>query len=353
MSITRTAQGTYRARIRDRHGKQLTKTFKLKADARAWEIKQLQERDNGTFLTQHHDSVAHWAEQWLDASRHLAPNTLAMYAKDLRLHVLPQIGNYRLIDLTTEDIDAVLAYNLEQGLSPATVHKQYRTVRRMLAVAVERHKIPYNVAANVNPPRIPHREMRFLDRPELELLADSIGDRYRSWVLVSGWGGLRWSEAIGLRPEDIKGDVIDVRSQLLHDKGQWVRSPLKTKASRRRVPLPPSVAEELRYHMDTYPADLIFTNRDGQPISHASFTGNVFKPALVRARLDRTIRIHDLRHTAVALAIQAGAHPKTIQVRMGHASISVTLDTYGHLMPDMDSSLADDLDRLRLGGSDY
>jgi integrase len=353
MSISRTDQGTYRARIRDRYGKQLSKTFKLKADARAWEIKQLQERDNGTYVAQHHDSVAHWADQWLDASRDLAPSTVAMYRKDLRLHVLPHIGSYRLVDLTTEDIDQVLTHNIELGLAPATVHKQYRTIRRMLAVAVERKKVAYNVADAVKPPRIPHREMHFLDGPGLEQLADSIGERYRSWVLVAGWGGLRWSEIVGLRPSDITGDVIDVRSQLLHENGKWVRSPLKSKASKRRVPLPPSVAEELRFHMETYPADLVFTNREGAPINHASFTGNIFKPALVRARLDRRIRIHDLRHTAVALAIQAGAHPKTIQVRLGHASISVTLDTYGHLMPDMDSSLADDLDRLRLGNPDY
>ena len=80
----------------------------------------------------------------------------------------------------------------------------------------------------------------------------------------------------------------------------------------------------------------------------SSFTGQIFKPALRKAGIDDKARIHDLRHTAVALAIAAGAHPKAIQTRMGHASISVTLDRYGHLFPEIDERIAEGLNRLRL-----
>jgi integrase len=94
------------------------------------------------------------------------------------------------------------------------------------------------------------------------------------------------------------------------------------------------------------PDGLVFPNQHDRHMG-PSFSANVFKPALRHAGLDEKTRIHDLRHTAVALAVKAGAHPKAIQARMGHASIQVTLDRYGHLFPEMDEQLAAGLDALR------
>ena len=354
MSIQKTAHGTFRARYRDRTGKQITKTFKQKADAVVWEREHLRSRDLDAFgVVQTSDTVATWFHQWLDLSRHLASSTRAIYNRDMERYVLPAIGDHRLAHLTADDIDTLLTSLLAKNYAPSSVHRVYRTIRRMLEVAVERHKIPTNPARNVKPPRIPHREMRFLTIEEVELLADTVGDRFRSWVLVAAYGGLRWGEMLALRPEDAKGTVLNVQAQLVETSTGFQRMPPKSASGRRKVSLPESVAEELEYHVERYAGETIFLNREGTPYNRASFTGNIFKRALVKARLDRKLRIHDLRHTAVAIAIQAGAHPKTIQQRMGHASISVTLDTYGHLMPEMESSLASDIDALRLDVTGY
>ena len=83
---------------------------------------------------------------------------------------------------------------------------------------------------------------------------------------------------------------------------------------------------------------LVFPNRAGNPLISSSFHTNYFKPALEKARV--ACRFHDLRHTSVALAIAAGSHPKAIQTRMGHSSINVTLDRYGHLFPELDEAIA-------------
>jgi integrase len=350
MSIQRTQQGTFRARIRDNQGKQISATFKLKADALVWERQQLALRDQNALARTHgtRDTVAQWANNWVALSRNLSQSTRDTYQRDLDRYILPRIGSYRLGDLTSDDIDVMLTELLESGLAPSSVHRHYRTIRRMLEVAVERGKLPTNPARVVNPPRIPHREMRFLTIEQLELLADTISDRYRSWVLVAGYGGLRWGEMLALRPSDIVNGVLDVNAQLIYQGGRYQRMPTKTKAGRRKVQLPPSVTEELDYHVSRYAGETVFVNQNGQPINRASFTGNVFKRTLVKAGLDRELRIHDLRHTSVAICIQSGAHPKVIQRRMGHASIAVTLDTYGHLMPEMDSSLADDLEAMRM-----
>ena len=83
----------------------------------------------------------------------------------------------------------------------------------------------------------------------------------------------------------------------------------------------------------------MFPNTAGHPLVEASYMSNIWRPALAQAGI-APARFHDLRHTAVALAIAEGAHPKAIQTRMGHSSINVTLDRYGHLFPELDESLA-------------
>ncbi|CAN5185076.1 hypothetical protein BH18ACT4_BH18ACT4_12110 [soil metagenome] len=82
----------------------------------------------------------------------------------------------------------------------------------------------------------------------------------------------------------------------------------------------------------------MFTNQAGNPLISSSFWQHYFRPALQTAGI--TCRFHDLRHTSVALAIAEGAHPKAIQTRMGHSSINVTLDRYGHLLPELDEAIA-------------
>jgi len=357
MSISKTPHGTWRARIRDNSGRQVTKTFRFKADAEAWERTQLLDRDKGGVPIAATGTVAQWADQWLAISRDLAPSTIKTYRRDLDRYILPDIGNIKLKDLTTEHIDAMLNEHTARGLAASTVHRHRRTVRTMMAVAVKRNKLAVNVVDNVKPPRLPHKEMRFLTIEQLERLADNIGARYRAWALVAGYAGLRWAEMLAVTKGNFTGDVIYVDAQLVQVDGLWRRVPPKSASSRRRVPLPKSVGDALREHIDTYcpngtPDSLVFTNNAGRPLVHPSFTGNVFKPALVRAGLDRNVRIHDLRHSAVAIAIQAGGHPKSIQMRFGHSSMKVTFDDYGHIMPDMESTLAADIDTLRINTLD-
>jgi integrase len=81
------------------------------------------------------------------------------------------------------------------------------------------------------------------------------------------------------------------------------------------------------------PADLVFTVRDGGPLRHSRFIARVFRLAVAAAGLDAELRFHDSRHTCAALLIAQGAHPRAIMERRGHSSITVTMDTYGHLLP--------------------
>ena len=124
--------------------------------------------------------------------------------------------------------------------------------------------------------------------------------------------------------------------------GDWLRKEPKTASSVRSITVSSFTAAALAEHLERFAADgpdgLVFTNTAGNPLISSSFHTHAFGPALHRAGL--RCRFHDLRHTSVALAIAAGAHPKAIQHRMGHSSINVTLDRYGHLFPELDEATA-------------
>jgi integrase len=130
-------------------------------------------------------------------------------------------------------------------------------------------------------------------------------------------------------------------------KGRLFFGPPKTRASRRTVGLPPFVVRELRAHLTAQesPNSQVFTAPIGGPLRVPSFRARFWVPATKAAGLEG-LRIHDLRHTAVALWIAAGATPKEVAVRAGHTSVSFTLDRYGHLYPESDTTLRDRLEAL-------
>lgn len=355
MGVEATKAGTWRARWRDDSGRQMAKTFKRKADATAFLHATLADLHRGTYVSPAKRggiTLEAWADEWLAAAMNLGPGGRETYRRDLDRHILPALGDYPLGKLTPTAIDRYLADELAAGVAPSSVHRHYRTVRRCLQVAIERGRLAKNPCDLVKPPRVEQAEMRFLTVDQVDALSAAVPARYRAWVLVAAWGGLRWSETVGLRRDHVDGRRLLVTEQLIRRAdGAWYREPPKTRAGRRTVTLPDSVAADLEQHLVEYsgpgPDDLVFANAHGRPMNRPSFAGNVWKPALASASIAPGLRIHDLRHTAVALAILSGAHPKTIQARMGHATIGVTLDRYGHLFPEMDGGLADDLDRLR------
>lgn len=374
MPIEKTPNGTYRARWREPgRTNPRSKSFKRLEDAERFLRGVLTDIDRGTYvgLPASSKTVATTAEDWLAAARRLRPSTRETYRRDLDRHVLPKLGALRLDRLTPEAIDSYLDGRLAAGAAPTSVARERRTISAMCTWAVRRGRLPLNPVDRTDPPAIPHREHRYLTAGEVEALATAIQPhrkeagvptlvgpgRFRALVLVGAWGGLRWSEMVGLRPDDVDGATLHVRSQLLQSRTtkEWYRATTKTAAGARRVVLPASVADELAEHMEAFAVDdgpqgpLVFPTQRGGPVTYSSWRTNHWGPALARAGVGR-VRPHDLRHTAVALAVAAGAHPKTVQVRMGHSSIKVTLDTYGHLFPDLEDTLAVDLDALRRPG---
>jgi integrase len=202
-------------------------------------------------------------------------------------------------------------------------------------------------------PKVEREEMRFLTPAEVARLADVINSRYRALVLVGAYGGLRIGELAGLRRGrvDLLRGTVDVAEIVVEVRGQLYTGPPKTRAGRRTVGLPRAVVEELAAHMGPVgPADAcVFTAERGGVLRTSNFRTKVWLPAVRAAGLE-PLRPHDLRHTAVALWIAAGANPKEVAVRAGHTSASFMLDRYGHLFEGHDAELRDRLDTMHAVG---
>jgi integrase len=236
-----------------------------------------------------------------------------------------------------------------RGLAPATVQKAYQLLGKVMGAAVDAGMLAQSPCRRVPLPRVEREEMRFLTPGEVATLADAIHQRYRALVLVGAYGGLRIGELAGLRRNrvDLLHGTVQVAEIVVEVRGVLHIGPPKTRASRRTVGLPRFVVEELAVHLVEAgdPEGFVFTAPQGGPLRLPAFRARVWRPAVRAAGLDG-LRIHDLRHTAVALWIAAGANPKEVAARAGHASVSFTLDRYGHLYPEADTALRDRLDAL-------
>ena len=226
-----------------------------------------------------------------------------------------------------------------EGKAPATVQQAMQVLNKAMRAAVEDRMIPYNPVANLPLPRIEREEMRFLTADEVWRLADEIDPRYRSFVLLAGYGGLRLGEMLGLRWSrvNVLRREVEVRETLTDVRGHLALGPPKTKAAIRTIAVPAFVTDELAPRAGARDG-LVFTSPDGQPIRASLFRRRFWNPAVARADV-APCRIHDLRHTAVSLWIAAGANPKQVAVRAGHTSVSVVFDRYGHLYPKHDDDL--------------
>jgi len=163
---------------------------------------------------------------------------------------------------------------------------------------------------------------------------------------------VRWGEAVAVRRKrcHLLRSRVEVAESLAEARGRLHFGTTKTH-TRRMVVIPDFLRELLAAHLATDvsndPEALVFRSREGQPLRNSNFRRRVWHQATADAGLTEGFRIHDLRHTCASLLIAQGAHPKVIQVHLGHSSISVTMDRYGHLFPSDMEALAADLDAAR------
>ena len=189
-----------------------------------------------------------------------------------------------------------------------------------------------------------------LGREEIGRLLEHCAPAHRAVLLTAAGTGLRQGELLGVRRSrvDFLRRTLSVEEQVTSGVGRpHALSPLKTPASRRRLPVPDAVLEELSGLLEDRPdADALFLTAKGGLWRREHFNVSVWKPSLRAAGLDPSLGMHVLRHSYASHMIAAGLHPRVIMARMGHSSIVETMNTYGHLFPDAEDATRAALDDL-------
>jgi integrase len=252
----------------------------------------------------------------------------------------------------------MLAEQINEGrLSTSTVRRQVLVLGVILKAAVLDGRIARNPCASVKLPQDVSRPMRFLTAEEIVRVADASGYHVRPMILTAGFIGLRFSELAGLRTDKINvlARSIRIDVQLLEVDGKLSFRPPKTRAGIRTVSMPATLADFLSDHLGTDPvarSGMCFPSPNGGLLRRSNFR-HVWRRACTAAGFDDGpldgLLFHELRHTAVALAVHEDAHPLAIKERLGHASIQTTMDTYGGLFPSLDEAIAKGLDQTFIG----
>ncbi len=342
----------WRARYRGPDGRERSQTFDRRVDAERWLAGVQVSKARGEWVDPAlgRTTFAEWCDRWAATIVDLRESTLARDLGLVRNHLVPAFGPVPLAKLTNVDVSGWIAAQMAAGrLSPASVRKGAQVLSRIMGAAVDAGLIARSPCHGIRLPAEGTREMRFLSPAEVVDLVDAIDEHYRVLVLTAAYGGLRWGELAGLKVGrvDPLRRTVAVLEQLTEVNGHLRFGPPKTAAGRRAVSLPPFLAEALGEQMggraEPGTDGLVFPAPVGGPMRRSNFRARAWLPATLRAAVDG-LRFHDLRHTAVAMAIAQGAHPKAIQSRMGHASVGITLDRYGHLFEGLDERIADGLE---------
>lgn len=351
--------GKVRARYRDASGKQWSKVFSdpgAIAKAEHWRREALSSVGNGTHVTAADGKAlfAAFAHERAGVWRKHRDTTRAQVDSHLRNHVLPYLGSKQVGAITYADVEAWVAHRSEV-LAPATLRVVFAWLRRIFADAVRQQLIRVSPCDGIELPRVPQADVEAIPLEAVQSLADAMPPRLRVTVHVAAWSGLRQGEILGLRRHrlDLLGQrdaqgrrrppSIYVAEQLQTLAGGPRLVPPKTEKSKRRVPIPGVLVEELAAHLAQFPAEpdgLLFTTQKCTPVPRSRF-GDAWRKAVDTAGLPKGTHFHALRHTYATVLIEGGQSVTAVSRRLGHASPTETLATYSHLFPDNDESTVD------------
>lgn len=342
----------------------------------------LQDMENGLLPDADKVTIHQWLDCWL--TDYIKPNvrikTFEKYESCLNNYIRPSLGHVSIKKIKAPDVQRVFNDMLasggktKTGLSTSTVRATRRYLSMAFNKAVQVGILARNIVKVTDAPRLVKEEIRPLTEEQATVLLQTAKEgEYFYWgvqqrrkptrsneyhmamaymvVSLALSTGMRLGEVFGLKWKDIdfERNTVNVQRALVssNTKGMIFEDP-KTKGSKRRIPVTTNVKKTLeRYQKEqelfanflgdkfNNKESLLFTNLWGKPVDTSNFTSRYFKKMLMQAELDREFSFHDLRHTHATLLLRQGINIKVISERLGHSTVAMTLDTYSHLMPDM------------------
>lgn len=297
-------------------------------------------------------SVSDACESWLKSCtrNELERSTLKAYKSHAKIHIEPKIGDLLLTDLSRSQIRDFMHDLMDGGVSRAQVRKIMVSLRSILSEAVEREWIDHNVGVDVKV----KRQARALGddkiiptKNEIRKIIDNAPASHKAMFVTAIFTGMRISELRGLTWGNIDFGAKVIRVNQRADEYCQIGAP-KSRAGIRTIPMAPTVFKVLSEWKDLAPEsslDLAFPNSVGKVQNYSNIYNRVFKPMLVNNGIvghqgQAKFGIHALRHAAASLFIEQGWNPKKIQTLLGHASINMTMDVYGHLFENAEEDVS-------------
>lgn len=370
--------------------------------------KALQQAQQGKPFTDERQTVERYLTRWLEYMKtRLRTRTWEGYETAVRLHLVPGLGKEPLARLTPSHVETAFQRLLENGASASTIGYARKVLRAALNRALKWQMVTQNVAELVDPPRHRAREIQPLAPAEARTLLESVtSHRLAAIVSVATALGLRQGEALGLRWQDVDFDAgtlkvrqalersggdraarrplraerrelnkriamtakrsaerRELRQLLEANRAKWreLRSVIrfvepKSVRSRRTIRMPQIVITALKAHRKRQREErmglgsawedsgLVFTSPIGTPLDPRNVTREF--QAMLKATGVSRVRFHDLRHTAATLLLAQGVDPRTIMETLGHSQISLTMNTYAHVLPTLQADAAAKLDAI-------
>jgi integrase len=314
------------------------------AEARSWRTKALAESDRGpaaptepTTLREEWEAFIAGAKVGTVTDRSgkpYKPATLRGYERGWG-RIEPELGAHRLTDIRRADVQAFVDRLVTAGHAASTVRNTLDPLRSMFRRAHARDRVLVNPTVNIDVPRVANGRERFATKEEAAALIAALPDGERALWATAIYGGLRRGELRALRWDD-----VDLAAGLIHVRRSWDdrdgEGTPKTTNAVRRVPIVPPLHVALEAHATK-------TNRDGSDLVFGRTAVDPFEPSTARARALKAwkaqdpplnpITLHECRHTCASLLIASGANAKALSVVMGHATVEITFNRYGKLMP--------------------
>jgi integrase len=324
------------------------KHTKKEAERRRFEL--LHQLDNGIFIKPGKTTVAEYLERWLRdyAKPNISARSYERYTGIIEKYLIPEMGNIPLIQLKPEHIQRHYTNVRNQGLKPETIRFHHAVIHKALQTALKWGLLNRNPADGVDVPKNGHTEMQTWDDFEVRQFLDTAKDSiYYALFHMAIFTGMRRSELLGLKWGDVELQQIHVCRALHQLKdGTYIFTEPKSATSKRTIALSPSSIQAIRTMLGETLGkdDLVFSTPQGAPLRPNTIT-RAWAILAAKAGI-KPIRLHDARHTHASLMLKQGIHPKIVQERLGHSTISMTLDIYSHVAPGLQEAAAKSFDTL-------
>jgi integrase len=334
----------------------IRKTFPTLAAAKSWRAEATVALDRGAMRAPSATTVREAGEAWVAGARdgtirnrsgdRYKPSVVRGYEASLRRRILPDLGARRLSDVRRSDLQDLADRMLAEGLDPSSVRNALMPLRVLFRRAVSRGEVAVNPCDRLQLPAVRGRRDRIASPAEAAQLIAAVPARDRAIWATALYGGLRRGELMALRWDDVDLEAGVIRVERSWDPKERSDVGTKSRGGRRRVPMAGSLRRHLLEHrlLAGSGEGFVFGRSPALPFDYSSTRTRAIR-AWRLAGLD-PIGLHECRHTYASLMIAAGVNAKALSTYMGHASITITLDRYGHLMPGNESEAAELLETL-------